>query len=242
MKKIFSLLLLFVCLCASSQYTNHRKPIRLVYGGDTLIIYFDSDTVNYESNLAFQKFKDAAIMVDSIQINGVWYSEIEGIPELTEDTSNVKVILDADDSLKYSVNVYAEMYNDSAGIATTITTQNVWYPVENMTQGPVFENATYTTDTIWIDYDGIYLINPGSWAAYGGFTNEFEMGISINGSLPEIQGRTFVGLQSGYQSHSGSSFIKRLSDNDYIVLKVKNISGTDNITFRYGSVTIMKLN
>ena len=215
------------------RVNNHSIKIFKQTITDTLVIGDSTITEIYEG--VIPDTTEVIRLIDE-------YSFDEGNIIVSEDTSNVKLILDADDSLKYSVNVYAEMYNDSASIATTITTQNIWYVVENMTQGTVFENATYTTDTIWIDYDGIYLINPGSWAAYGGFTNEFEMGISINGGLPEIQGRTFVGLQSGYQSHSGSPFIKRLSDNDYIVLKVKNISGTDDITFRYGSVTIMKLN
>ena len=357
MKKIFSLLLLFVCLCASSQYINVRKPLRLVYGGDTLIIYFDIDTVNYESNLSFQKFKDDAIIVDSIQVNGVWYSAFASVsgnnteiqyndneilgasPNFTysgdgfisdtirlhdliiywvtgdtyyienlntgdqafftsslygfahggssttdlyldalnsnsiiradttefqesgnstlgyftdsglhlevtsEDTSDRKLMLDENNKVVESVNVYAGMYLDSNIVATTITTQDVWYKIGNFTQSPVFENATYTTDTIWIDYDGIYQFSSTCFCGYGETgTEEYEIGISINGAIPLTLGRSSRDLAVDNGSQCGCAFPYRLYDGDYIVVKVANRSGTNDYTFIYGGIMITKLN
>lgn len=403
MKKLISILLLFICVWCSAQYVNVRKPLRIVYDGDTLDIYFDTDTVNFESNFNFYKLLNGAISVDSIQVNGIWYLDFlsytfqNGLTEssgtvslggsltgntsinidggylkfdetsysnflkidpgsissgyyttnvgndvnwdyntfetqvqdwtnnyysdikaeiqegsnaqinlfitdpssnearfdfhttngltitddifskglvydadystnftdrslidkgfadnnyfqpvifdyLKQDTSNVKVILDIDDSLKYSVNVYAEMYCDSSAIETTISSADVWYKIGNLSKSNVFENATYTQDTIWIDYDGIYMIYPGNWGASQSVTQEYEVGISINGELPLIQGRSIRGIMYGFDSRGGSPFLKRLYEGDYITIKVLNKDGTDNITFFYGSLTIQKIN
>jgi hypothetical protein len=38
MKKLISILLLFISVWCSAQYINIRKPLRLVYDGDTLDI------------------------------------------------------------------------------------------------------------------------------------------------------------------------------------------------------------
>ena len=85
MKKLISILLLFISVWCSAQYINIRKPLRLVYDGDTLDIYFDIDTVNFVSNLDIFKL-NGGIIIDSIIINDSTIKEIyQGvIPDTTE--------------------------------------------------------------------------------------------------------------------------------------------------------------
>jgi hypothetical protein len=88
MKKIITLLLFFIYLISNAQYVTVRKPLRIVYDNDTLDIYFDTDTVNFHSNLNFHKFENGAIIADSIFVNGNWYKDFK------IDSSSVTYSLD----------------------------------------------------------------------------------------------------------------------------------------------------
>jgi hypothetical protein len=158
------------------------------------------------------------------------------------DTSNYKVIIDEDKILHKSVNVYAGMYLDSNMVVTTIASQNVWYKIGNFIISSVFENASYTQDTIWIDYDGIYRIDFNA-SAYNATTAEnYEIGISINGEEPLKESRKIQYFNPADKNQVTINYNTRLYSGDYIIAKVRDIEDTRNITFIYGIFSITKIN
>ena len=69
-KLLFITCLLLISFTVTGQGTKIlRGPIQMVYGGDTLNLYFDADTVLFDANNGYFEF-DGEIKIDLINIKG----------------------------------------------------------------------------------------------------------------------------------------------------------------------------
>ena len=207
------------------------------------VIRTDSSGFRYTSDLSSGFLDEHLINKGFANDTYVTIDDNIHLPNANTDTSDYKLMLDENDTIIKSINVYAGTYLDSVTASVTITTQDVWYKIGNMTQAHVFENASYTQDTIWIDYAGIYEVITAGIAANGtGVDDDYEIGLSVNGAIPCIESRTKSNIKTDWGNLSGRPFHCRFDVGDYLVLKVVDRTGTDNISFLYGGITIKKLN
>lgn len=77
MKKLKTILFLLVITLSvfAVPYKDQRGIIRMLYGGDTLTMSFDTDSVLFDGNNIFLKI-NGSLVIDSLKLNGVWYDKI----------------------------------------------------------------------------------------------------------------------------------------------------------------------
>ena len=134
----------------------------------------------------------------------------------------------------------AYAYLDSNAVATSLTA-DTWAIINNFTEGGETGGVTFNSDTIHITTTGTYELkfDPSAAKAAGG-SAYIEIGFSINGADPLARyktGRQFSSSDVGFGAMIRTAM---LSAGDYVVLKARNSTNNDDITFRYGEFEITK--
>lgn len=139
---------------------------------------------------------------------------------------------------------YGESYFQGNTNATTINTTNVWESGNyTLTEGDVLGfSAGTTTMTLLNGYDGDYEIIGDVTIQYVAGTNNYEVGLSINGNDP--QAGTYQGclVDVTYtRQHIGFATIQTLSGGTTLSLDVRNITNTDNVILTHGHIFTRRL-
>jgi len=134
----------------------------------------------------------------------------------------------------------AYAYLDSNAVATSLTA-DTWAIINNFTEGGETGGVTFNSDTIHITTTGTYELefDPSVAKAAGG-SAYIEIGFSINGADPLGRyktGRQFSSADVGFGAMIRTAI---LSAGDYVVLKARNSTNGDDMTFRYGEFEITK--
>jgi hypothetical protein len=145
---------------------------------------------------------------------------------------------------KFNSVAYGEAYFQNNTSATTINTVNVWEPaVYPFTEGDVLGfSADTTTLSLLNGYDGDYEIIGDVTIEYVAGTNNYEVGLSINGNDP--QAGTFQGclIDATYtRQHIGFATIQSLSGGTSLSLDVRNITNNDNVILTHGHIFTRRL-
>lgn len=134
----------------------------------------------------------------------------------------------------------AYAYLDSNDVAITIS-DATWQKVGNFTLGGQNGTVTWTQDTMWVSLTGDYqaLFDPAVKKAAGS-SAQISIGYSINGNAPERRHRTTRQFTS---ADIGSITLGRtlsLTAGDYVLIKVRNVTNTDDVTFVFGEFELSK--
>jgi hypothetical protein len=217
-------------------------------GTDYSQIEQKANLLNYYINnvLKLEVQEDTTFINTNVKTDSIlWADNKVYMPNITTDTSNYDIRINpSTGEIIKSMTVNAGMYLDSNANSTTISVTGAWVKIGNMTQSTIFDGATYTTDTIHITVTGTYTIIASGLSAQSSVAgSDYEIGVSINGNIPGNDSRALrnVGATTWGDFH-GISFHKRLTAGDYIIMKVRDLSSTRNITFKYGSIIIDKIN
>lgn len=134
---------------------------------------------------------------------------------------------------------YGEVYFVENTNQTTINTQNVWESANVTYTGgtSVGFSADTTGLTLLNGYDGFYEIRGDVTISYVAGTNNYEVGLSINGNDPlsGTYGGTLIDATYSRQ-HIGFNTIQYLSGGTTLNFDVRNITNTDNVITRQGQL------
>lgn len=134
---------------------------------------------------------------------------------------------------------YGEVYFVENTNATTINTQNVWESSNVTYTGGT--NVGFSADTSSLTllngYDGFYEIRGDSTISYVAGTNNYEVGLSINGGDPlsGTYGGTLIDATYSRQ-YVGFSTIQYLTGGTTLSFDIRNITNTDNVILRHGQI------
>jgi hypothetical protein len=134
-------------------------------------------------------------------------------------------------------------YQDNTN-ATTINTTNTWTAVGNtFTEGPVV-GFSANTDTLVLlsGYDGDYQVKGDVTLSYVAGTNNYEVGLSVNGNNPA--NGTYGGslIDATYtRQHIGFDTTLSLTGGTTLELAVRNLTNTDNVIIRHAQLAVRRL-
>jgi len=161
---------------------------------------------------------------------------------LYTDKDTAKIYQNKDGSNNwYELNTiaYGEVYFVENTNATTINTQNVWESANVTYTGGtnVGFSADTTSLTLLNGYDGFYEIRGDATISYVAGTNNYEVGLSINGGDP-LSG-TYGGslIDATYtRQHIGFDTVQYLTGGTTLSFDIRNITNTDNVILRHGQI------
>ena len=161
---------------------------------------------------------------------------------LYTDKDTAKIYQNKDGSNNwYELNTiaYGEVYFVENTNATTINTQNVWESANVTYTGGT--NVGFSADTSSLTllngYDGFYEIRGDATISYVAGTNNYEVGLSINGGDP-LSG-TYGGslIDATYtRQHIGFDTVQYLTGGTTLSFDIRNITNTDNVILRHGQI------
>ena len=161
---------------------------------------------------------------------------------LYTDKDTAKIYQNKDGSNNwYELNTiaYGEIYFVENTNATTINTQNVWESANVTYTGGT--NVGFSADTSSLTllngYDGFYEIRGDATISYVAGTNNYEVGLSINGGDP-LSG-TYGGslIDATYtRQHIGFDTVQYLTGGTTLSFDIRNITNTDNDILRHGQI------
>ena len=143
---------------------------------------------------------------------------------------------------------HGEVYYVDNTNATTISSSNVWVSAGNtFTEGDVTAFSANTDTMVLLDgYDGKYNIVMNATIDYVGGTDNFGVGVSINGGTPpSVNGGAynFGNVDSTYTTANiSSSFVAELTGGTTLELAVLNSGATNNIIVQHGQIFAKLLN
>lgn len=139
---------------------------------------------------------------------------------------------------------YGEGYYQDNTNATTISSTNAWVSVGNtFTEGEVLGfNVSGDTMTLLSGYDGKYEIRADATISYVAGTNNYELGVSVDGVNPAngTYGGALVDVTYTRQ-HIGVCFVGDFSGGTTFELAVRNLTNTDNIIIRHAQLFARRL-
>jgi len=161
---------------------------------------------------------------------------------LYTDKDTAKIYQNKDGSNNwYELNTiaYGEIYFVENTNATTINTQNVWESANVTYTGgtSVGFSADTSSLTLLNGYDGFYEIRGDATISYVAGTNNYEVGLSINGGDP-LSG-TYGGslIDATYtRQHIGFDTVQYLTGGTTLSFDIRNITNTDNVILRHGQI------
>jgi hypothetical protein len=161
---------------------------------------------------------------------------------LYTDKDTAKIYQNKDGSNNwYELNTiaYGEVYFVENTNATTINTQNVWESANVTYTGgtSVGFSADTSSLTLLNGYDGFYEIRGDATISYVAGTNNYEVGLSINGGDP-LSG-TYGGslIDATYtRQHIGFDTVQYLTGGTTLSFDIRNITNTDNVILRHGQI------
>jgi hypothetical protein len=133
-------------------------------------------------------------------------------------------------------------YQDNTN-ATTISTTNTWTAVgNNFTEGNVIGFSASTDTLVLISgYDGEYEISGDITIDYVAGTNNYEVGLSINGANPENGSYNGSLVDATYTRQCiGFDTTRNLTGGTTLELAVRNLTNTDNIIIRHAQLYARK--
>lgn len=135
----------------------------------------------------------------------------------------------------------ASMYLVDNATATSISVQNTWYTVSGFSRGAL-NDWTFSPDKLTVNANGggEYLI---FWAATvtSGGTQTFEMSLAVDGTAKaETKQKICCTTASRHFVLSGTGCFQ-ISGDSYTELKVRNITGTNDITIVDAHVVVHRI-
>jgi len=161
---------------------------------------------------------------------------------LYTDKDTAKIYQNKDGSNNwYELNTiaYGEIYFVENTNATTINTQNVWESANVTYTGgtSVGFSADTSSLTLLNGYDGFYEIRGDATISYVAGTNNYEVGLSINGGDPlsGTYGGSLIDVTYTRQ-HIGFDTVQYLTGGTTLSFDIRNITNTDNVILRHGQI------
>jgi hypothetical protein len=146
--------------------------------------------------------------------------------------------------LAFSTVAYGYGYIADNTTQTTIVSTNVWASVSiTLTEG-VNVGFSANTDTLVVEngYNGDYEINGEVTIGFVAGTNDYEVGLSINGGNPSAGAYNGSSVDTTYQTqHLGFEDKITLSDGDTIEFAVRNLTNTNNVIIKHAQMFIRRL-
>lgn len=174
-----------------------------------------SETIDGHLTITLSKEHDAVTLQ---AVNGKWY----------ESVTNGKC--------------FAEMYQTANATATTVTTQDTWYEIDNYSAGEL-ANATITTSdiTLGVGVGGYYKVSASISGVPQTPNDVFKFAFSVGDTISAktTTSRKFASsTDAGVVSLNG---ILLLADGDVIKVELFNVGGTGDFTVQNSNVTIGKI-
>ncbi len=139
---------------------------------------------------------------------------------------------------------YGHVYYQDNTTATSIGATNTWTAAGNtFTEG---NNVGFSanTDTLVLisGYDGEYEVNGEVTIDFVAGTNDYEVGLSINGAIPTGGSYNGATIDTTYQTQTvGFESKVSLSGGDTIELAVRNLDSTNNVIIKNAQLFARKL-
>lgn len=134
-------------------------------------------------------------------------------------------------------------YQDNT-TATTIGATNTWTAVGNaLTEGASI-GFSANTDTLVVEsgYDGDYQVKGDVTISYVAGTNNYEVGLSVNGSNPSNGTYSGALIDSTYtRQHIGFETTVSLNSGDTLEFAVRNLTNTDNVIIRHAQLFVRRV-
>ena len=136
---------------------------------------------------------------------------------------------------------HGEVYYVDNTTATAIAASNTWYSAGNtFIEGDVTAFSANTDTMVLLDgYDGKYNIVANATIDYVGGTDNYAVGVAINGIPPNPQSGSynFGNVDATYTTANiSSSFVATLSGGTTLELAVLNSGATNNIIIQHGQI------
>lgn len=146
--------------------------------------------------------------------------------------------------LPMSTAAYAEGFYQDNTIATAIAAANTWTAVaNNFTLGnSIGFSANTNTIVLIAGYEGNYQVRGDVTISYVAGTNNYEVGLSVDGANPEAgtYGGSLVNVTFTRQ-HIGFETVVSLTDGATLSLAVRNLVNADDIIIRHAQFSIRKV-
>jgi hypothetical protein len=146
--------------------------------------------------------------------------------------------------LSFSTVAYGYGYYQGNTSQTTISSSNVWVGAGiNLTEGDSV-GFSANTDTLVVlnGYDGDYEVNGEVTIDFVAGTNNYEVGLSINGNNPSNGTYNGTTIDTTYQTqHIGFDSKVTLSGGTTLEFAVRNLTNTDNLIIKNAQLFVRRL-
>ena len=163
------------------------------------------------------------------------------------DKDTAKVYQNIDNSntwQSYQTVSYGEFYYQNNINSTTINATDTWTLVTNtFTPGEsVGTTSSVSTISILPGYDGEYEVGGDVTISYVAGTNNYEVGLSVNGTNPVNGDYNGALIDSTYtRQHISFNTIVSMTASTSLNLAVKNITNSDDVIIRHAQVYLRKI-
>lgn len=164
MKKLALFISLFIVVINSScqTYTDFRKPIRIVYAGDTTIIQFTADTLYIYSNLPYLKFNSDLVL--GLSLNEIKQAAIDTCQEHPFDTIRIggsnDYITGDGTNFRFIVNGNTRMLVSTTQLLSYAPIESDEFKIIPQSSAPIHSDGKLYYDT---EDDTLYLSVNSTW-------------------------------------------------------------------------------
>ena len=190
----------------------------------------------------------------SKSLGGVLLESGNGSPDHTSPRGSIYVDMDSASAYQnldgatnwqlYNTVAYGIAYYQDNTTDTTISAQNAWTLVSNnlTLQESMGVGVTGSSMGIFSGYEGDYSVRGEVTISYVAGTNNYEVGLSIDGNNPGIGSYNGTQIDATFtRQHIGFDSIVSLTASTTLELAVRNITNTDNVIIRHAQLFIKKL-
>ena len=190
----------------------------------------------------------------SKSLGGVLLESGNGSPDHTSPRGSIYVDMDSASAYQnldgatnwqlYNTVAYGIAYYQDNTTATTISAQDTWTLVSNnlTLQESMGVGVTGSSMGILSGYEGDYSVRGEVTISYVAGTNNYEVGLSIDGNNPGIGSYNGTQIDATFnRQHIGFDSIVSLTASTTLELAVRNITNTDNVIIRHAQLFIKKL-
>lgn len=144
----------------------------------------------------------------------------------------------------FSTVAYGEGFYQANTTQTTITNKTNFFTAGiNFTVGDSL-GVTVSTDRLTIDsgYGGLYEVSCSATVAYVATASNFELGVSINTSVPASGAYSADFINATYaRANVNVRFIQSLNDSDYLRIGIRNTTGANNLIVRHAQLIARRI-
>jgi len=190
----------------------------------------------------------------SKSLGGVLLESGNGSPDHTSPRGSIYVDVDSASAYQnldgatnwqlYNTVAYGIAYYQDNTTATTISAQDTWTLVSNnlTLQESMGVGVTGSSMGILSGYEGDYSVRGEVTISYVAGTNNYEVGLSIDGNNPGIGAYNGTQIDATFiRQHIGFDSIVSLTASTTLELAVRNITNTDDVIIRHAQLFIKKL-